>query len=81
MKFRVMQFSRALYYSSHSLVGMNPRNNTECYSVFFFPVAPTLGHRSSVKRFVSFQCLNPKTVSRTPWTGGQPIARPLTEFY
>jgi hypothetical protein len=29
-----------------------------------------LGHRASVKRFISFQFLNLKTVGRTPWTGG-----------
>jgi hypothetical protein len=40
-------------------------------------VAPTLEHRISVKRFVLLQFLNPKTVGRTPWTGDQPIARPL----
>jgi hypothetical protein len=41
------------------------------------PVAPTLEHRGSVKRFVSLLFLNPKTVCRTPWTGDQPVARPL----
>jgi hypothetical protein len=30
-----------------------------------------------VKRFVSFQFLNPKTASRTPRMGAQPVARPL----
>jgi hypothetical protein len=30
-----------------------------------------------VKRFVSLQFLNPKTVGRTPWAGDQPDARPL----
>jgi hypothetical protein len=42
-----------------------------------FPVAPTLEHRESAKRFVSLQFLNPKTVGRTPWTGDQPVARLL----
>jgi hypothetical protein len=42
-----------------------------------FPVAPTLEDRASVKRFVSLQFLNPKTVGRTPWKGDQPVARPL----
>jgi hypothetical protein len=42
-----------------------------------FPVAPTLEHRASVKRFVSLQFLNPKTVGRTAWTEDQPVARPL----
>jgi hypothetical protein len=42
-----------------------------------FPVAPTLEHRASMKRFVSLQFLNLKTVSRTPWMGDQPVARPL----
>jgi hypothetical protein len=41
------------------------------------PVAPTLEHWASVKRFVSLQFLNPKRVGRTPWTGDQPVARPL----
>jgi hypothetical protein len=41
------------------------------------PVATTLEHRASVKRFVSLQFLNPKTVGRTPWTGDEPVARPL----
>jgi hypothetical protein len=30
-----------------------------------------------VKRFVSLQLLNPRTVDRTPWTGDQPGAKPL----
>jgi hypothetical protein len=42
-----------------------------------FPVAPTLEHRASVKRFVSLQFLNPRTVDRIPWAGDQPVARPL----
>jgi hypothetical protein len=41
------------------------------------PVAPALEPRASVKRFVSLQFLNPKTVDRTPWTGDQPVVRPL----
>jgi hypothetical protein len=45
------------------------------FSLFNF--APTLELRASVKLFVSLQFLNPKTVGRTPWTGDQPIARPL----
>jgi hypothetical protein len=46
-------------------------------SLSLSPVAPTLEYRASVKRFVSLQFLNPKTVGRTPWTGDQPVARPL----
>jgi hypothetical protein len=42
-----------------------------------FPGAPTLKHRASVKRFVSLQFLNPKTVGRTLWTGDQPVRRPI----
>jgi hypothetical protein len=42
-----------------------------------FPVALTLQHRASVKRFVSLQFLSPKTVGRTPWTADQPVARLL----
>jgi hypothetical protein len=34
-------------------------------------------HKASVKRFVSLQFLNPKTVGRTPWTEDQPVAKPL----
>jgi hypothetical protein len=33
--------------------------------------------RASVKRFVSLQFLNPRTVGRTPCTEDQPVARPL----
>jgi hypothetical protein len=40
-------------------------------------VAPVLEYRASVKRFVSLQFLNPRTVGRIPWTGDQPVARPL----
>jgi hypothetical protein len=36
-----------------------------------------LEHRPSVKRFVSLQFLNRKTVGTTPWTGDQLVARPL----
>jgi hypothetical protein len=46
-------------------------------SLSLSPVAPTLEHRTSVKRFVSLQFHNPKKVGRTPWTGNQPVARPL----
>jgi hypothetical protein len=45
--------------------------------VSLFPVAPTLEHCASVKRFVLLQFLNPKTVGRIPWTGDQPVARQL----
>jgi hypothetical protein len=41
------------------------------------PVAPTLVHRASVKRFVSLQFLNPKRFGKIPWTGDQPVVRPL----
>jgi hypothetical protein len=47
------------------------------FSLSLFPLVPTLGDRTSVKRFVSLKFLNPKTVGRTPWTGDQPVARPL----
>jgi hypothetical protein len=36
-----------------------------------------LEHRTSMKRFVSLQFLNVKTFGRIPWTGNQPVARPL----
>jgi hypothetical protein len=45
--------------------------------LYLSPVAPTLEHRASVKPFVSFQFLNPKTVGMTSWTGDQLVARPL----
>jgi hypothetical protein len=41
-----------------------------------FRVALILEHRASLKRFVSLQFLNPKTIGRTLWMGDQPIARP-----
>jgi hypothetical protein len=46
-------------------------------SLTLFPVAPTLEHRTSVKRFVSLQFLNPNTVGRTRWTGDRLVARTL----
>jgi hypothetical protein len=54
-------------------------NPSECVSLSLslFPVAPTLEHRALVKLFVSLQFLNPETVGRTPWTGDQPVVRPL----
>jgi hypothetical protein len=47
-------------------------------SVSFFLVALTLEHRTSVKRFVSLQFLKSYTGGRTPWTGDEPVVRPLT---
>jgi hypothetical protein len=44
---------------------------------FLFSVAPTLEDRTSLKRFVLFRFLNPKTVGRTHWMGDQPVARTL----
>jgi hypothetical protein len=50
-------------------------------SLSLFPIAPTLEHRTSVKRFVSLQFLNPRAIGRVPRTGAgrgdQPVARPL----
>jgi hypothetical protein len=48
------------------------------YTLSLSTVAPTLEHRASVKRFVSFQFLNPKTVGRIPSTGDQPFSKPLS---
>jgi hypothetical protein len=45
-------------------------------SVYLHSCCFHLEHRVSVKRFVSLQCLNPKTVGRTPWT----VARPLPTY-
>jgi hypothetical protein len=59
----------------HVEIGGNNFNKTLLLSLSLFPVAPTLEHRLSVKRFVSLQFLNPKTVGRTPWKGDQPVAR------
>jgi hypothetical protein len=53
----------------HSSV-INPFD--DAISLSFFPVAPNLEHRTSVKRFVSLQFLNPKNVGRIPWTGISP---------
>jgi hypothetical protein len=36
-------------------------------SLSFFPVAPTLEHRASVKHFVSLQLFNPKMVGLLGW--------------
>jgi hypothetical protein len=52
-------------------------NHKKFLSLSLFPVAPTLKHSTPVKRIVSLQFLNPRTVSRTPWSGDQPAARPL----
>jgi hypothetical protein len=46
-------------------------------SLSLFPVAPTWEQGASVKRFVSLQFLNPKTVDSTPRMGNQSVARPL----
>jgi hypothetical protein len=59
----------------HPVEGSCEHGNEPSFSLF--PVAPTLEHRTPVKRFVSLQFLNPKTVGRTPLMGVQPIARPL----
>jgi hypothetical protein len=56
-------------YSSCSILSLS--------SLSLFPVAPTMEHRASMKRFVSLQFHNPETVGRAPWMGDQPIARPL----
>jgi hypothetical protein len=48
-----------------------------CIYTSLFPDGPTLEHRVSVKRFVSIQFLNLKTVDRPSWTRDQPVARPL----
>jgi hypothetical protein len=46
-------------------------------SIFLYSCCSHSEYRTSVKRFVSIQFLNPKTVVKTPWTGDQPAARPL----
>jgi hypothetical protein len=43
--------------------------------------APTSERTASVKRFVSLQFIDPKTVGRSPWTGDKPIAKPLISIY
>jgi hypothetical protein len=43
-----------------------------------FPIVPILEHKASVKRFVSLQFHNPKTVGRTPWMRDQPVSMPLS---
>jgi hypothetical protein len=47
------------------------------FALSLFPVAPTLEHRTSVKRFISLQFLNPKAIDSTACMGDQPVARPL----
>jgi hypothetical protein len=61
-----------LYYHTVSHAAIN-----SWHYLSLFPVAPTLGHRASVKRFVSLQFFNSKTVGRSPRMGDQPVARPL----
>jgi hypothetical protein len=46
-------------------------------SINLYSCCSLLEQRASVKRFVSLQLFNPKTVDRTPWTGDQPVARSL----
>jgi hypothetical protein len=48
---------------------------TKCFFETSVDIQRTLG--ASAKGFVSFQFLNLKKVGRTPWTGDQPVARPL----
>jgi hypothetical protein len=67
-----VQSSDDIHYS-----GFRQHNLRTDISLFLFPVAPTFEYRASVKRFVSLQFLNPKTVGGSPWTGDQPIARAL----
>jgi hypothetical protein len=50
---------------------------SQIFSLSLSSVAPTFEHKTSVQRFVSLQFVNPKTAGRTPWTGDQPVARPL----
>jgi hypothetical protein len=49
-------------------------------SLTLFIVASTLEQWTSVKRFVSLQFLNPNTDGTTPWTGDEPVARPLPTY-
>jgi hypothetical protein len=46
-------------------------------SDLLFPVSPTLESRASMKQFLSLQFLNSKRVGKNPWTGDQPVPRPL----
>jgi hypothetical protein len=46
-------------------------------SLSLSPVAPTLGHRASVKCLLSLHFPNPRRIGRAHWTGHQPVARPL----
>jgi hypothetical protein len=64
------------YFCGLFLSAMKGRK-TISFSLSLFPVAPTLEHRVSVKRFVSIQILNSKIVGRIPWMRDQPIARHL----
>jgi hypothetical protein len=61
------------------MVFLNPSKNMyfDYDTISLSPAAPTLEHRASMKRFVSLQFLNPRTVGRTSWTGDQPVARSL----
>jgi hypothetical protein len=69
--------SKKTFYVRHK----SPRFSQKVLSLLFppplAPVVHPVEHRTSVKRFVSLQFLNPKTVGRTPWPGDQPVARPV----
>jgi hypothetical protein len=49
----------------------------ETCAIYLCSCCSHLEQRASVKRFVSRQFLNLKTVSRPPCTGDQPVTRPL----
>jgi hypothetical protein len=59
-------FSQVRYLSTDRAVFAEP---LQLISLSLFPVTPTLEHRASVKRFVSLQFLNLKTVGKTPSQG------------
>jgi hypothetical protein len=55
---------------------LTERHITPCSFIYPYFLLLPLKHRQSVNRFVSLRFRH-LTVRRTPWTGDQPVARPL----
>jgi hypothetical protein len=64
--YRLLLYGEARRFTRHLRFHSNA-TNLQNLSLSLFPVAPTLEHRASVKRFVSHQFLNPKTVWLLGW--------------
>jgi hypothetical protein len=72
-----MALSTVSYYFKFSSQFISGQIAKLCETSLSLSCCSHLEHRASVKRFVSLQFLNPRTVGRTPWTGDEPFASPL----